>query len=169
MTVGGGVSLLTREMKFMRKLLFSAAMVALAGSALAQDAMKAVIVTPDALAWKDNPALPKGAQFAILLGDPTKSGEVVVQRLRFPANYQIPPHTHPYAETVTVISGNVGFGMGEKRDKNGEMAKVGSLFANPAKHAHYVWTGNEQAILQIQFMGPGGIDYINPADDPRKQ
>jgi hypothetical protein len=150
MTVGARLSLLTKEMKFMRKLLFSAAMVVLAGSALAQDAMKAIIVTPDALAWKDNPALPKGAQSAILLGDPTKSGEVVVQRVRFPANYQVPPHTHPYAETVTVISGNFGFGMGEKI-------------------AHYVWTGNEQAVVQIQFVGPGGIDYINPADDPRKQ
>ena len=31
------------------------------------------------------------------------------------------------------------------------------------------WTGDEQAILQVQFIGPGGIDYINPADDPRKK
>jgi hypothetical protein len=38
---------------------------------------------------------------------------------------------------------------------------------NPAKHAHYVWTGNEEAIIQVQFIGLGGIDYINPADDPR--
>jgi pimeloyl-ACP methyl ester carboxylesterase len=36
------------------------------------------------------------------------------------------------------------------------------------RHAHYAWTGNEDAILQVQFIGPGGIDYINPADDPRK-
>jgi hypothetical protein len=27
----------------------------------------------------------------------------------------------------------------------------------------------EEAILQVQFTGPGGIDYINPADDPRKK
>jgi hypothetical protein len=39
----------------------------------------------------------------------------------------------------------------------------------PAKHAHYAWTGNEEGVLQVQFTGPGGIDYINPADDPRKQ
>src|SRR5262249_3468968 len=37
----------------------------------------------------------------------------------------------------------------------------------PAKHAHYAWTGNEEGILQVQFVGPGGIDYVNPADDPR--
>ena len=47
--------------------------------------------------------------------------------------------------------------------------KAGSLWVYPAKHAHYAWTGNEGAILQVQFTSPGGIDYINPADDPRKK
>jgi len=70
---------------------------------------------------------------------------------------------------VTVISGEMGFGMGEKMDKTGPMLGVGTFLANPAKHAHYVWTGGQPAIIQIQFTGPGGIDYINPADDPRKQ
>ena len=56
----------------MKKLLISVALIALAGSALAQDAMKATRVKPNELTWKDNPALPKGAQFAVLVGDPTK-------------------------------------------------------------------------------------------------
>ena len=51
----------------------------------------------------------------------------------------------------------------------GEMLKAGSLFALPANHAHYVWTANEETIVQIQFTGPGGITFINPADDPRKK
>jgi len=151
----------------MKKLLISVALIALAGPALAQDAV--TVVKPDGLTWKDNPALPKGAQFAVLVGDPTKAGGMVVQRVKLPANYQVPPHTHPYAETVTVISGSLGSGMGEQFEKKGEMLKPGSLFALPAKHAHFVWTGNEEAILQVQFVGPGGIDYINPADDPRKK
>ena len=153
----------------MKKLLCFVAVVALAGSALAQDAMKVTNVAPDALMWKDNPNIPKGAQVAILVGDPMKPGEVVVQRVKFPANYQVPPHTHPYAETITVISGSVGLGMGEKFEKKGDLAKAGSFYAQPAKHAHYIWTGDEGAIIQVQFTGPGGIDYINPADDPRKK
>jgi hypothetical protein len=28
---------------------------------------------------------------------------------------------------------------------------------------------NEGAIIQKQFIGPGGIEYVNPADDPRKK
>ena len=154
----------------MKKLLIFATLIALAGLALAQDAMQVTLVKPEALTWKDNPNIPKGAQVAVLLGDPTKAGEVVVQRVKLPANYQVPPHTHPYAENVTVISGRVGLGMGEKFDaKAGDMMATGAFFSQPAKHAHYVWTGNEGAILQVQFTGPGGIDYINPADDPRKK
>ena len=151
----------------MKKLLFLVALMALAGSALAQDAVTRV--KPDELTWKDNPALPKGAQTAVLVGDPTKSGGVVVVRVKLPANYVVPPHTHPYAETATVISGSVGLGMGEKLEKTGNMAKPGTLLALPAKHAHFVWTGNEEVIIQVQYIGPAGIDYINPADDPRKK
>src|SRR6266851_7712251 len=136
----------------MKKLLTLAALIALAGSALAQDAVK--LVKPDELTWRDNPALPKGGQVAVLVGDPAKAGGVVVQRVKFPANYKVPPHTHPYAEVVTVISGRVGFGMGEKFDpKDGDMVTAGGFFSQPAKHAHYVWTGSEAAIVQVQFTG----------------
>ena len=31
-----------------------------------------------------------------------------------------------------------------------------------------ITTGPEEAVLQVQFTGPGGIDHVNPADDPRK-
>src|SRR5438552_189399 len=124
----------------MKKLLIVATLIALVGLVWAQDIMKVTLVKPDGLTWQENPNIPKGAQVAVLLGDPTKAGEVVIQPVKLPANYQLPPHTHPYAETVTVLSGSVGFGMGEKVDATkGELVKA------------------------------GGIDYINPADDPRKK
>jgi quercetin dioxygenase-like cupin family protein len=145
------------------------AFIALAGSALAQDAMHDIFVTPDALTWNDSPNVPKGGQVAILVGDPTKPGEVVVQRLKFPPNYHVPPHTHPYAEFGTVISGSFGVGMGEKLEMKSELLKPGSFWMHPARHAHYGWTRNEEVVIQIQFIGPGGIDYVNPADDPRKK
>jgi quercetin dioxygenase-like cupin family protein len=154
----------------MKKLFILAALIAFVGLAWAQEVTKVTPVKPDGLAWKDNPNIPKGAQVAVMLGDPTKVGEVVVQRVKLPANYQVPPHTHPYAKNVTVLSGSVGFGMGEKFDATkGAVVKEGAFFAQPAKHVHYVWTGNEEAIVQVQFIAPGGIDYINPADDPRKK
>jgi quercetin dioxygenase-like cupin family protein len=153
----------------MRKLFVSAALIALIGPALAQDGVEPVMVTPDALTWQDAKALPKGAQFAILMGDPTKAGEVFVQRIKLPSNYQIPAHIHLYAETGTVLSGSVYLGFGDKLDtQNGQLLKAGAFYAFPAKHAHYAWTTDEGVVVQVQATGPGGIEYINPEDDPRK-
>jgi len=152
-------------MRPMKKLLISAAMVALAGSAWAQDAHKVVRV--EDVTWVDHPVF-KGAKTAILVGDPTKA-EVIVQRVKFPPNYRVPPHTHPYAEIVTVLTGSFGNNFGEKFEPTSEMLKSGSLFVLPANHPHYVWAGNEGAIVQIQFTGPGGIAFIDPADDPRRK
>jgi hypothetical protein len=30
-----------------------------------------------------------------------------------------------------------------------------------------MWTGDEGGIVDVQVSDPGGIDYVNPADDPR--
>ena len=108
-------------------------------------------------------------EIATLVGDPTKAGSVVVQRIKFPPNFQMPPHTHPFSEVVTIISGTVGSSHGEKFAKNGDLLKPGSLWVYPAKHPHYAWTGTDGGVLQVQYIGPGGIDYINPEDDPRKK
>ncbi len=61
-------------------------------------------VTPDVLALKENPAFPKGVQIATLMDDPTKAGDVVVLRIKFSPNFQMPPHTHLYSEVVTVTA-----------------------------------------------------------------
>src|SRR5260221_8184784 len=66
---------------------------------IAQDAMK--VVTADELVWKEHPVF-KGAQTVILVGDPTKA-ETIVQRVKFPPHFKVPPHTHPYSEVVTVL------------------------------------------------------------------
>jgi quercetin dioxygenase-like cupin family protein len=71
------------------------------GSGFGQE-MKMVKV--EDLVWKEHPVF-KGAQMVILVGDPTRA-ETIVQRMKFPPHYRVPPHTHPYAEMVTVLSGN---------------------------------------------------------------
>ena len=61
----------------MKKMLLTATgLIALSIPAMAQNTE--VRVMPDALVWTENPAFPKGVQIATLVGDPTKSGEVVV-------------------------------------------------------------------------------------------
>ena len=124
--------------------------------------------TPETVQWKDEPILPKGAKSALLVGDPTKAGVFIVW-LKFPRNYPIPPHTHPFAEVVTVLSGKLGNGMGEKFDtQKGEMLNAGSSFVLPTGHTHYVWTTDEETIVELIATGPWGITYTNPKDDPRQ-
>ena len=149
----------------MKKLLITVALIALAGSSMAQDAMK--VVTADELVWKDEPVLPKGGQTAILVGDPSKA-ETIVLRVKFPPHYKIPPHTHTFSEVVTALRGTCWNGMGDDMEK-GVVLKPNSVFVLPANHAHQIWTTDEEAIIQVQFTGPGNITYINPADDPRKK
>lgn len=119
--------------------------------------------------WSPGPeSLPKGAQVAVLYGDPTKDGQFAM-RLRLPDGYQIPPHSHPKPEVVTVISGTFRLGMGEKADPNAaEDLKAGSFFAFPAGMVHYAATDGE-TVVQLNSTGPWNIVYVNPKDDPRKQ
>ena len=49
------------------------------------------------------------------------------------------------------------------------MLKPGSVFVLPANHTHQIWTTDEEAMIQVQFTGPGNITYINPVDDPRNK
>jgi quercetin dioxygenase-like cupin family protein len=116
----------------MKSLLLSISLVLLAGGTMAEDASHTNIIAPDAVKWTENPAFPKGIQIATLVGDPTKAGETVVQRIKFPPNFIMPPHTHPFLEVVTVISGNIGTNSGEKPDKK-RLAAAGINVGVPVK------------------------------------
>jgi quercetin dioxygenase-like cupin family protein len=152
----------------MRKIVTVIGMVAILVP-LALSAQEHATKTASELKWAAGPpALPGGAQLTVLLGDPGKEGLYVI-RLKFPAGYKIPPHTHPNDEHVTVISGAFHFGIGAKLDEaRGTMLKAGG-FAHAAKGMqHYAWT-SEETIVQVHGQGPQGIAYVNPADDPRKK
>lgn len=143
-------------------------------SAFAQDSIERMHAdvmqsfTPETIQWKDEPILPKGAKSAIVVGDPSKKG-VFIAWLKFPANYPIPPHTHPFTEVVTVLSGKLGNGMGKVLDKTKcEMLNAGSSFVLPTGHTHYVWTTDKETIVELIATGPWDITYTNPSDDPRK-
>ena len=63
------------------------------------------IVSPIDVVWADAPpSLPPGAKMAVLYGDPNKKGSFTI-RLLSPDGYKVPPHTHPSAERITVLSG----------------------------------------------------------------
>ena len=112
------------------------------------------------------PMLPPGAQIAVLAGDPTKPVAYTV-RLKFPANYTIPAHSHPTNENVTVVSGDFFVGMGNVVDKASAKALgVGGFGFLPAGMNHFAFTRQETTIV-LFGQGPVEFKYVNAADDPR--
>ena len=118
--------------------------------------------------WKDGPAsLPSGAKAAVIEGDPSKSG-LFTMRLMFPAGYSVPPHFHSQIEHLTVISGKIHLGMGEKFDKAaGRELSAGDFVFMPVGMRHFAWTDGE-TVIQLHGQGPWTITYVTPQDDPRK-
>lgn len=45
---------------------------------------------------------------------------------------------------------------------------AGSVAIMQPKTHHFAWT-KEETIVQIHGVGPWAINYVNPADDPRKK
>lgn len=124
-------------------------------------------VTPEAMQWGPAPpSLPPGAQAAVLLGHPAKEGPFVL-RLKFPAGFVVPPHTHSKDELVTIISGRMKADHGDKVEKK-DALPAGTFIHLPAKMAHYAWAETE-AVVQINGMGPFDVTYLDPKDDPRNK
>jgi quercetin dioxygenase-like cupin family protein len=128
-----------------------------------------VVVQNDDVKWGPaSPALPPGSQQSVLVGDPTKEGGYVV-RTKLPAGFKVAPHTHPNDENVTVISGLFHIGIGTKFDESkGQAVKPGGFVRVPKGVQHFAWA-SQDTVIQLHGVGPGGIAYVNAADDPRKR
>jgi quercetin dioxygenase-like cupin family protein len=126
------------------------------------------ILTPDDVKWGPAPAsVPKGAQAAVVYGNPSKDG-LFAMRLKLPQGYHIPPHTHPKPEVVTVLSGTLRLGEGANAEKSKTTPlPAGSFFVMAPGMQHYVYA-DEEIVLQLNSTGPWGLTYVNAKDDPRK-
>jgi hypothetical protein len=126
------------------------------------------MVTPEELIWTDVASLPAGAKLAVIEGPLTEAVPFTF-RLKLPAGYKIPAHWHPAIEHVTVISGTFNMGVGDKLDTSKTKAlTVGSAAIMQPKTNHFAWN-KEETIIQVHGVGPWAINYVNPADDPRKK
>ena len=125
-------------------------------------------LTPNEVKWGPAPpSIPKGAEAAVIFGDPSKDG-LFAMRLKMPKDYHIPPHTHPKPEVVTVLSGTLRLGDGSTADRSKtKLLPAGGFFAMSPGMQHYVYA-DEETVLQLNSTGPWGLTYVNEKDDPRK-
>jgi mannose-6-phosphate isomerase-like protein (cupin superfamily) len=126
---------------------------------------KPVTINASDMQWGPAPPdLPKGAQLAVLHGDPMKAGPFAM-RLKAPDGYKIPPHWHSRDEELTVISGTLVLHMGDTMTAEPHELTSGAYHFLPGKMHHAAETRGE-TIVQVAGMGPFDIHYLNPADNP---
>lgn len=111
-----------------------------------------LIAIPDSIKWEKN--------YAVVSGDPNKEGSPFVIRFKFPDGAKIAPHWHPTDENITVISGTLFMGMGEKFDETkAKEMPVGSFGLMPKEMRHFGWAKGE-TIIQIHGIGPFKIFWV---------
>ena len=120
------------------------------------------VLSANEIKWSPGPAsIPKGAEVAVLFGDPTKDGPFAM-RLKMPSGYKIAPHSHPKPEVVTVISGTFRIGMGDKADPSKEKPlAAGGFFAFPPGMTHFASTEGE-TVVQLNSCRPVGLELRQP-------
>jgi quercetin dioxygenase-like cupin family protein len=145
----------------------SAAITEAAKAATPAPATEHRLINPVDFKWSDAPpGLPKGAKVAVLQGDPSAPG-IFAMRVTLPAGYRVMPHFHPADENVTVLSGELYMGMGDTFDETKAHAVTAGGFSTmPMGMRHFAFTKAE-TVFQVHGMGPWGITYVNPQDDPR--
>ena len=125
-------------------------------------------VNPKDIKWGPAPpAIPKGAKIAVLQGDPFKSGPFVM-RLMVPAGYTIPPHWHTQDESLTVISGSLYFGKGDRAETSNAPTITAGAFHYLSGRDHHYLVAKTPSVIQINGNGPFDVTYINVTDDLQK-
>jgi hypothetical protein len=127
------------------------------------------LYVPSDVSWQPGPSsLAPGAKIAILEGDPSKEG-FFTMRLLLPDGYRVNPHWHPKVERLTIISGTLNLGTGDRFDAAAtKPLPAGTYSSMPPKMTHFATTTGE-TVLQLSSIGPWQIIYVDPADDPRNK
>jgi quercetin dioxygenase-like cupin family protein len=138
-------------MRYLRIVLAGALAAGFGAAALA--ASGPTIITPSTIKWTAGTGMDKGTYDAVLLGDPSKSGMYVV-RVKAPAGTVFGPHYHNETENVTIISGTLWVGLGDKMNRaQMKPLAAGTFVTVPAKLHHYAMTKTD-TVFQIEGMGP---------------
>jgi quercetin dioxygenase-like cupin family protein len=125
-------------------------------------------ILPEDIDWQPFPAFPPAVRLAIVVGDPNEPGPYVI-RVKVPASTKLMPHKHPEDRVYTVMSGVFYIGLGEEFDSDKlKTYPPGSVIVLPGETWHFHWAKSGEYVTQVTAIGPLGLEYFNPADDPRQ-
>jgi quercetin dioxygenase-like cupin family protein len=124
-------------------------------------------VFPEDLEWKAFPAFPPSVLLAVVVGTPSERGLYVI-RVKASSGAKLMPHRHPEDRIYTVMSGVFYIGLGERFDGDKVTAfPPGSVIVLPGNTSHFHWAKSGEYVTQVTAVGPLGIEYLDPGDDPR--
>jgi quercetin dioxygenase-like cupin family protein len=111
----------------------------------------------------DIPGFKPGTKIAVIHGDPNAASGDYVVRLQFPAGYTFPAHWHPGVENVTVLSGTLRLGMGDRYTAAKlQSYPAGSFLYMPVKMSHFGGTRGV-TVIQLHGQAPFKIELTKPA------
>jgi quercetin dioxygenase-like cupin family protein len=126
-------------------------------------------VLPEDIDWKPFPAFPPSARLAIVVGEPSEPGLYVI-RVMVPSGTKLMPHRHPEDRVYTVISGVFYIGLGNQFDEEQLRAyPPGAVIVLPGDTPHFHWAKSGAYVTQVSALGPLGLEYLDPSDDPRNK
>jgi uncharacterized RmlC-like cupin family protein len=124
-------------------------------------------ILPEDIQWKSFPAFPPPIQLAVLIGDTTKTDPYVI-RVKVPGGVKLMPHTHPEDRIYNVISGVFYIGLGSEFEESKLQAyPPGAVIVLPGGTPHFHWAKSGEYISQVMAIGPLGLEYVDPREDPR--
>jgi quercetin dioxygenase-like cupin family protein len=130
-----------------------------------QDAFRAI--RAEDLDWQPFAAFPPSVRLAVVVGQPLEKGPYTI-RVKVPRGVKLMPHKHPEDRVYTVISGVFYIGLGDQFDADKlEAYAPGTVIVLPGNTSHFHWAKAGEYITQVTGVGPLGIEYVNPKDDPR--
>jgi quercetin dioxygenase-like cupin family protein len=132
-----------------------------------QDVFRSIL--PDDVDWTPFPSLPPSARLAVVVGDPAQPAPYAI-RVKVPSGVKLMPHKHPEDRVYTVISGVFYIGVGDRFDEDKlEAYPPGSVIVLPGETHHFHWAKSGEYVTQVNAIGPLGLEYLDPHDDPRAQ
>ena len=125
--------------------------------ALAQDsALEPVRLAPGDMDWGDG----DGVARVVIAGNNETAG-MYAYRVRFPEGFMNEPHFHPDDRIVTIISGTLLVGFGERFDEGAMRAlPTGSVWTEPGNQPHFVRAPDGEVVIQVIGVGPSGTTQV---------
>jgi hypothetical protein len=104
-----------------------------------------------------------------MIGHPSEPGLAV--RVKVPGGTKLMLHKHPEDRVYTVMPGVFYVGLGEEFDGDNVKAyPPSSAIVLPGETSHFhIGAKVGEYVTQVMTIGPLGLDYRDPHDDPRRQ